>query len=602
MNNKKLVSFLVIITVIIMVGTSLYGGLQNTGSANNAPASSTIAQQGTIYISPGPTPAFVDNFNPFNVWSPPAGIMSLIYEPLLQINTYNGTVIPWLATNYTWHNNNTQLVLDLRHNVTFSNGMAFNSSDVVYMFNEQKTLFGYWADIGNITAAGQYIVDFNFTKENTQCLFYIGGTFMVPKQLWQGIKSPNTQVVKNPVGTGPYVLSSFSGQKIVLTANPHYWQPNEPHIKNVVYVDYTSASALTIALEQGKVQWTSAFEPNITKLLTSKNPNAHYWFPPGQPVSMITNDHIYPMNQSYFRQALSLSINRTEICKVGEYGYERPANAANILQQQLSYLNSTNKAEAANLAEYNTTKALSLLKSHGFTIGSNGRLYEPNGTELPSINLISVAGYTDWDTDISIIASDLAKIGIKVTISTPTLNAVDSEVLSGNFTMALVTVTGIGPNPWYDYEGLVGNSTTASGNATGVNEERWNYTGTNFMTYFNQFAKTSSPSGQRALINNMTSVMLNQMPVIPLVYSADWYEYINTTIQGFPNQNNPYGIPMPWYPGPMEIVMLHLYSTAGIKKATNPYLSYEIAGGIIAVLVALSLLTVYNRKRRREKD
>jgi ABC-type dipeptide transport system, periplasmic component len=150
MNNKKLVSFLVIITVIIMVGTSLYGGLQNTGSANNAPASSTIAQQGTIYISPGPTPAFVDNFNPFNVWSPPAGIMSLIYEPLLQINTYNGTVIPWLATNYTWHHNNTQLVLNLRHNVTFSNGMAFNSSDVVYMFNEQKTLFGYWADIGNI--------------------------------------------------------------------------------------------------------------------------------------------------------------------------------------------------------------------------------------------------------------------------------------------------------------------------------------------------------------------------------------------------------------------------------------------------------------------
>ena len=52
----------------------------------------------------------------------------------------------------------------------------------------------------------------------------------------------------------------------------------------------------------------------------------------------------------------------------------------------------------------------------------------------------------------------------------------------------------------------------------------------------------------------------------------------------------------------MEVVMLHLYSTAGVKKATNPYLTYEIAGGIIAVLVALSMLTVYNRKRRREKD
>jgi peptide/nickel transport system substrate-binding protein len=601
MNNKKLVSFLVIITVIIMVGTSLYGGLQNTGSANSTPSASSIPQQGTIYISPGPSPAFVDNFNPFNVWSPPAGIMSLFYEPLLQINTYNGTVIPWLATNYTWDHNNTQLVLDLRHNVTFSNGMAFNSSDVVYMFNEQKALYGYWPNIGSITAAGQYRVDFNFTKENTQCLFYIGGTFMVPKQLWQGIKAPQNQVVKNPIGTGPYVLSSFSGQKIVLTANPHYWQPNEPHIKNVVYVDYTSNSALTTALEQGKVQWASVFAPNITTLLTSKNPNAHYWFPPGQPVTLITNDHIYPLNLSYFRQAISLSINRTEICKVGEYGYEHPANAANILQQQLSYLNSTNTAEASSLATYNPTKALSLLKSHGFTIGSNGRLYEPNGKELPTINLMSVAGYTDWGADMLIIAQDLANIGINVNMATPTLSQVQSNVGQGHFSLALVTVTGIGPNPWYDYSGLVGKLQPV-GKTTGVNEERWNYTGTNFQTYFNEFKNSSSPSGQRTLINDMASIMLNQMPVIPLVYSADWYEYVNTTIKGFPNQNNPYGIPMPWYPGPMEVVMLHLYSTGGTKKTTNPYLSYEIAGGIIAVLVALSLLTVYNRKRRREKD
>ena len=36
MNNKKLVSFLVVITVVIMVGTSLYGGLQNTVLKTNS--------------------------------------------------------------------------------------------------------------------------------------------------------------------------------------------------------------------------------------------------------------------------------------------------------------------------------------------------------------------------------------------------------------------------------------------------------------------------------------------------------------------------------------------------------------------------------------
>jgi peptide/nickel transport system substrate-binding protein len=604
MNNKKLVLFLVIISVIIMVGTSMYGGLQNTGNNKNTPAASSIAQQGTIYVSPGPSPAFVHNFNPFNIWTSPAGIMSLFYEPLLQINTYNGTVTPWLATNYTWQNHSMQLVLDLRHNVKFSNGMAFNSSDVVYMFNEQKTLFKQWPDIKNITAKNQYTVDFNFTTKNTQCLFYIGSNFMIPKQIWQGVSHPQNKVVKNPIGTGPYVLSSFSGQKITLTANPHYWQPNEPHIKHVVYVDYTSASALTLALERGQVQWTSAFEPNITTLMTSKNPNAHYWFPSGQPVTMITNDTMYPLNMSYFREALSLSINRTKLCKIGEYGYEKPANAANILQQQLSYLNSTNRANAASLAAYHPHKALHLLLSHGFSLKdyhNKMRLYEPNGTRLPAINLMTPASFPDWATDISIIASNLAKIGIKVTTTTPTLSSVDSQVESGKFQMALVTVTGVGPNPWYDYSNFIG-AITPTGKTATVNEERWNYTGTGFQGYYKNFSKTSNPSTQGKLINDMASVMIKQMPMIPLVYSADWYEYINSTIKGFPDKNNPYGIPMPWYPGPMEIVMLHLYSTATSNKAVNPYLSYEIAGGIIAIAVAIPSLLLYSRKRRRGQD
>ncbi len=600
MKSKKLMLLLVTVSVIVMVGTGLYGGFQTVSATGNAPATTSSSPSGTIYISPGPSAAFTDNFNPFNVWSPPAGIMSLLYEPLLQINTYNGTVTPWLATNYTWEHNNTQLVLQLRHNVEFSNGMAFNSSDVLYMFNEQKTLFGDWGNIASISAVGPYTVDFNFSKEDTQCLFYIGSTFMVPAQLWQGIKDPQDKVVKDPIGTGPYTLTSFSGQKIVLTANPHYWQPDEPHIEHVVYIDYTSNSALTLALQDGQVQWASVFEPNITTLLTSKNPNAHYWFPPGQPVTLITNDNIYPLNQSFFRQAISLSINRTEICKVGEYGYERPANAADILSQQLFYLNSTNKAKADALSDYNTTEALTLLEDHGYTMKS-GVLYEPNGTKLPSINLISVAGYTDWDTDISIIASGLQNIGIKVTIQTPTLSSVDSDVAEGHFQMAEVTVTGIGPNPWYDYSGLVG-PIVPTGTTAYNNEERWNDTGTGFQTDFNMFPKVANISEQDKLLNDMAGIVLNQMPVIPLVYSADWYEYVNSSIKGFPNQNNPYGIPMPWYPGPMELVMLHLYYSGTPPSHNNALKDYEIAGGIIAAIAVIGSLALYTRKRKREKD
>ncbi len=599
MKNKKLLVILVLVSVFMMVSIS-FGGFSDNNSLIKADNASAIKQGGTLYLSPGPTPAFVDNFNPFNMWSTPSGIMSLFYEPLLQINTYNGTTIPWLATGYAWSNNNTLLTLNLRHNVEFSNGMPFNSTDVAFTFNLQKKTFGEWGNINNITTENQYTVEFNFSHADTQCLFYLGSDFMLPEPLWAGVSSPESKVITDPVGTGPYVLSSFSGQKIVLTANPHYWQPNEPHIKNIVYIDYTSNSALTLALAEGKVQWASVFAPNVTQLFVHNNPKYnHYYFPPGQPVTLITNDIEYPFNLSYFRQAISLSINRTEICQVGEYGYEQPANAANILAQQLFWLNSTNANEAKELAEYNPSKALKLLEDHGFSM-KNGRLYNPNGTEMPALTIMSVAGYTDWDTDISIIASELSSIGLKVSIETPTASVVASDIATGDFQMAEDTVTGIGPNPWYDYSGLIGNLLPV-GKTAYTNEERWNYTSTNFMEYYNNFTKTSNTTEEKVLTNNMVNIMLNQMPMIPLVYSADWYEYVNSSIGGFPNQNNGYWIPMPWYPGPMEVVVLHLYTKSDTSKTSNSNLDYEIVGAIIAIAIVSVVASIYmKRKKMRE--
>ncbi len=602
----KRITVIAVSLLMIVLGFASMNEVTNsnpTAQSVSPSVSGVIQNGGTIYISSGPSPAFVDNFNPFNIWTSPAGIMSLMYEPLLQINTYNGTIIPWLATGYTWSSNGTVLTMQLRQNVTFSNGMPFNSSDVVFTFNTQKALFGEWGFLRSITPSGPYAVNFTFKYPQVQDLFYIGSNFIIPKQLWENVSSPNTKVVTDPVGTGPYVLSKFTPETITLTRNPHYWMPNEPHLNKVVFVDYTSDNGLTLALQQGKVQWTSLFAPNITSLFVSKNPQYyHYYFPQGQPVTLITNDLQWPLNQSFFRQALSLAINRTEISKIGEYGYEQPANAANILQQQLYWLNSTNSAEATSLAQYNVSKAKSILNAHGYTINSKGQLTASNGTPIPSLSLMTVAGYTDWDADIAIIAENLEKLGLSITIATPTDSVLQSDVSDGNYTMAIFTAAGIGPNPWYDYSGLVGNVTPIGKNAFSQNVERWNATGTGFMHYFDAFDTATTNSQQSILINKMVSIMLNQMPIIPLVYSADWYEYVNSSIGGFVSANNNYWIPMPWYPGPMEVVTLHLYEKNGVNSASSSISTMEEVGIIAAAVVIVGSVVGYGIIRKRKND
>ena len=614
--TRKIILAIGLSAIMMLSGLSVFAMANNYGahnaSATAATSSSASSNNSTLYLSAGPSPAFVDNFNPYNIWTSPTGMMGMIYEPLLQVNTYNGTVLPWLATGYKFSNNGLYLNMTLRKNVTFSNGQPFNSYDVVYTFNIQKQAYGAWGSIKNISATGLYSVSFKFLTPQTNYLFYIGCTAIMPtNQTWEnqktssGIPDPQSAVVTNPIGTGPYVLSSFSPQRVVLTKNPHYWQAGLPKIDKLVYQDYTSGSALTLALAEGKVQWASVFEPNVTSLFVQNNPKYnHFWYPAGQPVTMMINDLSPFLNESYVRQALSLSINRTAICKIGEYGYEKPANAANILQQQCSYLNASNKNQAQALAQFNPAKALNLLESHGFKLNSKGLLEYSNGTLVPSISLMSVAGYPDWDTDITLIAADLKQIGLTVVTTTPTGSNLAGDIATGNYQMALDTVTGIGPNPWYDYSGLVG-SVAPVGKTTSVNEERWNASGTDFMSAFNNFTLTGNSTLQDKYTNEMVSVMLNQMPIIPLVYSGDWYEYVNSSIGGWPNQNNSFWIPMPWYPHPSEVVVLHLYplTTAKPVKPTSPVV-YEYVGAAVvaAVIAVVAAVTVLNRKQKKRND
>ncbi len=614
MNKEKVLMAIGMTLIMVLSGFFVLAETSNSTVSATPFASTTSADNNsTLYLSGGPSTAFVDNFNPFNVWSEPTGVMGLMYEHLLQVNTYNGTVIPWLATGYSISHNGLYLNMTLRKNVTFSNGQPFNANDVLYTFNIEKEALDDWGVVKSITAPNPYNVSFQFSSPQTNYLFYIGCSVILPtNQTWEnkttsaGVPDPQTAVVTDPVGTGPYMLQSFSPEKVVLVRNPHYWQPGLPKIDKVVYVDYTSNSALSLALAEGKVQWASVFEPNVTQLFVQNDPTYnHYWYPAGQPTTVMINDLSPFLNESYVRQAISMDINRTAICQIGEYGYEKPANAANILAQQLTYLNGSNLKRANSLAQYNPSAALSLLESHGFKLSSSNKLEYSNGTAVPSISLMSVSGYADWDTDITIIAADLKSLGLTVTTTTPEASTLASDIATNNYQMALDTVTGIGPNPWYDYSAMIG-PIVPTGKVAYTNEERWNATGTGFMSAYNNFTLTGNLTKQDKYINTMVNVMLNQMPIIPLVYSGDWYEYVNSSIGGWPDQAHPYWIPMPWYPGPNEVVILHLYPLTS-KSSSNSGFSvadYEYIGiGIVAAIVVIGgAVSVLGKRQRKKND
>ena len=83
--------------------------------------------------------SWVRNFNPLSPagsarWPTSAGI----YEPLFIYNSMTAEYVPWLATRYTWGENNTVLTIAIRQGVSWSDGESFTAKDVAFTFNLKK--------------------------------------------------------------------------------------------------------------------------------------------------------------------------------------------------------------------------------------------------------------------------------------------------------------------------------------------------------------------------------------------------------------------------------------------------------------------------------
>ena len=81
----------------------------------------------------------------------------------------------------------------------------------------------------------------NFKSAAVPYFYYIAGqTPIVPAAHLVEDRQPGHLPDTKPIGTGPYVVNPCAKANITYTANPHYWQPGEPHIAKVEYPAYTS--------------------------------------------------------------------------------------------------------------------------------------------------------------------------------------------------------------------------------------------------------------------------------------------------------------------------------------------------------------------------
>nr|MDQ2716338.1 ABC transporter substrate-binding protein [Chloroflexota bacterium] len=97
----------------------------------------------------------------------------------------------------------------------------------------------------------------------------------------------------------------------------------------------------------------------------------------------------------------------------------------------------------------------------------------------------------------------------------------------------------------------------------GTNFERWDAATSNGYSsktdqLLTQFQSTIDPTTQMQAMQGIESIMVSQLPVIPLTVNVYWDEYRTAHFTGWPSEANAYGSGAPYTMPDEENVILHL--------------------------------------------
>ncbi len=542
-----------------LVAAACGGGGGGGGAANGgggAPNSVTISDEfGETWNC---------QFNPYNSSDLNFSFGTIYEELVYQDVLKSGAPTPWLASKWAWSNGNKTLTFTIRKGVTWSSGKPFSAKDVLFSFELLKKypaldLNSDWSVLKSVSLSGSDQVVFQFKTAAVPYFYYIAGeTPIVPQYIWASVKNPVTYLDQHPIGTGPFTLHSCSGANIQYKKNPHYWQPGLPKIETVNFPSYLSNTPANQDLANGTDQWGSQFIPNIKSVYLSANPkNYHYWFEPVANVSIFINLKNSILSNVAVRQAMAYAINRPQVSKIGEYGYEPPANQTGIVKPTFSsWYDSSLASQYGNAYAYDPHKAISILQAAGYTKNSSG-IFQKNGHPL-SFTIVNNGGYSDWVAAVNVIQSDLKAVGIQLKPENLSNTTWTSDVLDGNYQLAYDAETG-GPGPYYELrQWLFSPNTAPIGKSAATDWERYSNPATDSL--IRQYAATTSSTTQHQIVDQLEKVMLADVPVIPVTEEVDWYQYDTQHLGGWVTPQNPYAQPAQYATPDWGVVLLHLYS------------------------------------------
>ena len=194
-------------------------------------------------------------------------VVCQISEGLMRFDE-NGALQPLIAESFEQPDEVTY-VYTLRDNVVFSDGTPVTVDDVVASIARVRDaeVAGPLAWMYDTPGAVVEATDertVTIALETPSALFrYVLATtagHIIPAA---AIEQFGLDLLRNPVGTGPYMLAQWdAGTQIELAKNPNYWQEGKPYFDRLVFRIVEEGTTRVTALQNNEIQMMTAVPPD----------------------------------------------------------------------------------------------------------------------------------------------------------------------------------------------------------------------------------------------------------------------------------------------------------------------------------------------------
>jgi peptide/nickel transport system substrate-binding protein len=566
MKSKVILLGLAVLLSLAACAPAPTGGVTGTGEVAEPMGSEIlpVPREDSVIINETTIFRVFGSWNPFVPNAAGQGWVQGALEHLFYINWATGEFIYWLAEDYEYNDDYTQLTITTRPEVKWNDGTPFTANDIAFTIDMVKSNMALqWGAtmlewVESMDVPNDQTLILTLTKSNPRFHMNFARAWSFPvmaRHVWEG-QDPLTFNNHPPVLTGPYKLMQELEERrmFVWERNEDYWGQEIgyfPGAKYYVVQTATVPEAELADIQANLTDHTHSYtsDEQLLRRTVEINPDVVLapWRDPC-PRGIWMNNGKYPLSLPEVRHAINHLVNKEKAANVL---YPWPTVPARYpwadwgANDKFAYEDILAEFDLS----YNPEKAAAILDDLGFVAGSDGIRVDGEGNRMSFTILVPQVGVTGEHPIALDLAEEMGKVGIEASVKWSEMAPFNEAIQTGNFDLTSHWFCGNWAEPPLTFADFKSEYTRPIGEParTGFGWVRLQSPELDAVVAEMELLSPDDPAIEE-LYREAFRLYLENLPGIAVIQTTFVMTFNTHYWQGWPQDDNIDAVPFTWWP------------------------------------------------------